>query len=88
MQTSPASVANVTNSAVGERIGLGHSGVSRIRTGARVPSLDVMQQIAAQFRWPLMAQVNSKLAATYAEDFEAILVGEYGLVPDEPSATV
>lgn len=62
----------MTNAAVGELIGLSHSGVSRIRAGERLPSIDVMQAIAREFSWDLGVQAvqRAKGGKRYSAEFE------------------
>lgn len=62
----------MTNAAVGELIGLTHAGVSRIRSGERLPSITVMQAIAEHFSWDLSAQAvtRAKGGKRYSEEFE------------------
>lgn len=45
-----------TNSDIGARIGITGSGVSRIRTGGRVPNLDTMRRIEDATGWTIEAQ--------------------------------
>ena len=68
----------VTNQKVGEDLGISHSMVSRIRSGDRRPSLEVMYQMHAEWNWPLDVQAFSWSMGTYARDFEAELVKQYG----------
>lgn len=49
-----------TNREVGDRIGLSHSSVSRIRAGERIPSIDVMQVIAREYGWSLDDQATAR----------------------------
>lgn len=43
--------------------------VSRIRTGTRHPSLEVMTKIADLFGWPLHLQAEARSAENYAAEF-------------------
>jgi len=49
-----------TNRQVGDRIGLSHSSVSRIRAGERIPSVDVMVVIEREYGWTLADQVTAR----------------------------
>lgn len=71
--TTTAPVPLPTNVEVGQRIGLSHSGVSRIRSGDRVPSLARMRDIEREYGWALVAQIESQEKGRYAEDFEDVL---------------
>lgn len=66
----------MTNQAVGERIGLTYSAVSRLRSGQRLPSLKVMAAIADQFNWSMVDQINVRTtqgADGYAAEFNTRL---------------
>jgi transcriptional regulator with XRE-family HTH domain len=72
--TRPAGTA-ATNPEVGKLVGLSYSGVSRIRSGDRYPSLQVMRKIAAAYSWPVSEQLdlipdNKKPGTAYALEFE------------------
>lgn len=59
-----------TNEAIAQAIGLTHSGVSRIRSGQRLPLLGTMSRIAKSFDWPVEKQVRAKIDGKYVEEFE------------------
>lgn len=46
-----------TNPEVGKQLGLSYSGVSRIRTGSRYPSIAVMRKIRDAYAWPIEDQL-------------------------------
>jgi transcriptional regulator with XRE-family HTH domain len=48
--------SGTTNPEVGKRIGLSYSGVSRIRSGDRYPSLAVMRKIREAYGWSVADQ--------------------------------
>lgn len=48
-----AVATSLTNQEFGERIGVGHSMASRIRSGQRLPSVAVMKRISEEFDLPL-----------------------------------
>lgn len=50
---TPTGYRRLTNQEVGARIGLTHSGASRLRSGARVASIATLQQIHKEFKIPL-----------------------------------
>lgn len=66
-----------TNKSMGERIGLSHSTVSRIRVGLRLPSIEVMGKIAQEFGWTLEDQFASRTkgAKVYAKAFDKLVRG-------------
>jgi len=70
-----ATRAKVTNQRVAEDLGITHSAVSRIRSGERRPSIDLMKRVAGRFGWEVGDQVHSQ---QYATDFEAVLTSYYG----------
>lgn len=55
MSTTP-----LTNAALGEALGVTHATVSRIRSGDRNPSTELMVKLAKLIDWPLDAQVELK----------------------------
>lgn len=55
-ETRHARDGGATNPEVGKQIGLSYSGVSRIRSGDRYPSLAVMRKIREAYGWPLADQ--------------------------------
>lgn len=66
-----------TNQEVADAIGLTHSGVSRIRSGNRLPSIAKMRQIEAAFGWSFEDQANAreKGMLEYAREFNLVLAG-------------
>lgn len=74
--TAPAPIAP-TNQDVAAKIGLTHSGVSRIRTGDRLPSVATMGRIQEQYGWSVQAQVEARGIGIYAAQFERALIGEF-----------
>lgn len=69
--------AQVTNQRVAEDLGLTHSAVSRIRSGDRLPSINLVRKIAAVLAWPVEDQIATLDPAEYAVGFEAILAKRY-----------
>lgn len=61
------------NKAVADRLGLSESGVSRLRSGARRPSLSVMQQIENVYGWTVQEQSNSIKASQWPQGFALTL---------------
>jgi len=61
-----------TNEEIGQRIGLGHSGVSRIRSGDRFPSLAAMRRIERAYGWKIGDQIaaREKGQFEYAHEFD------------------
>lgn len=70
--------AAITNPQVGELIGMTFTGVSRIRSGARRPSLHIMLRIRDVFGWDMNEQANARRSGNYHEQFEKVLIGIYG----------
>jgi len=75
-------IAAATNVQVAQAIGMTHSGVSRIRSGDRLPSVEKMVEIAAALGWSVEDQVKARTEGKYAEQFEAILAKKYGVAND------
>lgn len=73
-ETRNAREGGATNPEVGKRIGLSYSGVSRIRSGDRYPSLAVMRKIREAYGWSLQDQQalipDRGRNMDYAEEFE------------------
>lgn len=65
----------LTNKEIASLLGLSESGVSRLRTGARMPSLDVMQRIEKAFQWSVQRQSNARAIGSlvWTDEFEAAL---------------
>lgn len=71
--------AAITNREVGDRIGLTHSSVSRLRCGSRGPSFDTMCRIVREFDWTISQQIVAKTSAEgYGHHFEKVLIEVYG----------
>lgn len=65
--------APVTNQRVAEALGITHSAVSRIRSGDRLPSLQLVRRISNVLNWPVDEQVSTLDPGTYAAAFEDLL---------------
>uniref|UniRef100_A0AAU6R606 Helix-turn-helix DNA-binding protein n=1 Tax=Micrococcus phage Olihed TaxID=3092209 RepID=A0AAU6R606_9CAUD len=61
------------NKDVAGRLGLSESGVSRLRSGSRHPSLTVMQSIESAFGWTVQAQSDAIKNGTWTESFDGVL---------------
>jgi len=68
-QSAPAQVVP-TNEEIAQKIGLSHSGVSRIRNGHRLPGIETMQKIQEVYGWSVQTQVDARSRGTYAAEFE------------------
>jgi ribosome-binding protein aMBF1 (putative translation factor) len=77
--------AAISNSQIGSDIGLDYTTVSRIRSGQRLPSIDVMVEIERVFKWPVAEQVDARTKDCYAEAFEKRLVDQFGWVDHDAS---
>lgn len=67
------------NRDVATTLGLSESGVSRLRSGSRAPSLTVMQDIEDKFGWKVQVQSDALKEGTWPEAFEQVLIA--GVVP-------
>lgn len=63
----------VTNEALGELLGISHATVSRIKSGHRLPSLEVMDKIRELYGWSLDDQTDARNAGTYHTGFLAVV---------------
>lgn len=63
----------LTNSQVAEALGLSESGVSRLRSGDRLPSLEVMQKIETVYGWSVQGQSNARQAGDWTGAFVKVL---------------
>lgn len=69
----------LTNREVATTLGLSESGVSRLRSGDRMPSLALMQKIEAEYEWKVQEQSDSRSRGAWTEDFEANLGAQAAL---------
>jgi transcriptional regulator with XRE-family HTH domain len=86
----PAAVTSPTNAEVGEKIGLTHSAVSRIRSGDRLPSLAAMRAIEKAYGWTRYHQLLARDQHAYAAAFEQIInrpTNTSNLTPPEKTAS-
>lgn len=72
--------SGVTNPEVGKLLGISYSGVSRIRSGGRYPSLAVMRKVAAAYGWPVGEQAalipsDGSRNMEYANELERRILG-------------
>jgi transcriptional regulator with XRE-family HTH domain len=65
----------LSNTALGELLGVSHATVSRIRSGDRNPGLDVMIQIAKLTGWSIDDQVKARDLDAYPTCFEEAFEG-------------
>ncbi len=67
-----------TNQELADRLGLTHSGISRIRSGSRLPSIEVMDQLDKLYGWSVVKQIRARQTGTYAQELEAVLAETTG----------
>lgn len=60
----------ITNARVAKDIGVTHSMVSRIRSGDRHPSFEIMAQIERAYNWTISDQAKARTEGKYAQMFE------------------
>lgn len=77
MQASYPKRACVTNREVAELLGVTHSAISRIRSGDRMPSLDLMVEVSIKLNWAVEEQAYNRRLNTYRYEFEEVLAREY-----------
>ena len=77
-----AARTQVTNGRVAEDLGISESMVSRIRSGDRQPSTELMVKIREVYQWDVTYQaiacVQGTADQTYAHQFERVLADHYG----------
>jgi len=78
--------AAATNREIGEILGLTHAGVSRLRSGDRLPSIDTMFNIEAEYGWKIDAQMRARKKGSYSAEFEQALVQHHGALLASASA--
>lgn len=61
----------VTNTELGNLLGLSHVQVHRIRNATRQPSIEAMVRIEDVLGWPIKDQVKARTNREYATGFEA-----------------
>lgn len=72
--------AAVTNMEVGLEIDMGHTGVSRLRSGDRLPSIRIMYNIQSAYAWPIADQIDARMNGNYGRAFENVLIDRYGSI--------
>lgn len=65
----------ISNIKLGELLGLSHASVSRIRSGDRLPSSEVMALISKLTGWTMDEQFSCRTAGTYSEEFDKAFAG-------------
>lgn len=65
----------ISNAKLGVLLDLTHASVSRIRSGDRLPSTDVMATISRLTGWTMDEQYECRTNGTYAEKFDAAFMG-------------
>ncbi|ALY09174.1 helix-turn-helix DNA binding domain protein [Arthrobacter phage Chridison] len=72
----------LTNVAVAEKLGVNHSTVSRIRSGQRYPSRELMRKIEHEFDWKVVHQLDllpdKGRNTRYANEFEKLILKRNG----------
>lgn len=73
MRGKVCAMTTIHNKTVATRLGLSESGVSRLRSGNRYPSLALMQTIESVYGWPVQLQSDAMLTDTWNTAFDVIL---------------
>lgn len=74
--------AAVTNMEVGTLIDMGYTGISRLRSGDRNPSIAAMLRIERAFGWSLVDQVHARERGEFGKAFEQTLINRYGTISE------
>ena len=69
-QDTPA-VVPATNSQLARLLGMSTSGISRLRSGGRLPSVALMLRIEGKLGWSVAEQAIARERGTYGVEFEA-----------------
>ena len=69
--------SRVTNQKVADDLHITHSAVSRIRSGDRLPSLQLIRRIYAAYGWSYDEQMKDLHPERYATEFEKVLIRRY-----------
>lgn len=77
--------AAISNPQVADLIDMSPTGVSRLRSGARHPSVMTMITVADVFNWSMALQAHAYVEEDYHIEFEKVLVEQYGAA-DVPSS--
>lgn len=65
----------MTNQEFGARVGITHSAASRLRNGQRLPSIELMEKIAAAFpAFPVPAQLKARKAKCYDSELRRLVL--------------
>lgn len=67
-------VPRISNQQLGQLIGLSHSSVSRLRSGERGTSVEVMLKVEKLLGWDLHDQIAHRDKGQYASKLERLLV--------------
>lgn len=67
----------ITNKRIANDLGVTHAAISRIRSGGRTPSLELMMRIERAIQWKLSYQAAAKEEGIYATKFEAAIKLHY-----------
>ncbi|AOZ65067.1 helix-turn-helix DNA-binding domain protein [Arthrobacter phage GreenHearts] len=72
----------LTNVAVAEKLAVNHSTISRIRSGQRYPSRELMRKIEGEFDWKVVHQLDllpdKGRNLRYAQEFEKKIIKRDG----------
>lgn len=72
-----ATKAPVTNQRVADDLGVTHAHISRIRSGDRLPSLQLVRRIEVKLGWLVSDQIADLDPGRYAAAFEVVLTKRY-----------
>lgn len=70
------------NRDVAESLDLSESGVSRLRSGSRFPSLAVMQSIESAYGWSVQDQSDALQERTWTEGLEGVISAHAEKIPE------
>jgi len=70
--------AAISNPTVGRSLRMAPTSVSRLRSGSRRPSVDVMERVQREYGWEIGAQVEARRMGRYHIDLETLLIDKFG----------
>ena len=65
----------VTHRVVADKLGVTVAAVSRLRSGSRLPSFDLMCKIQGAYGWPVEEQARARVNGQWMYAFESVLRG-------------
>ena len=68
-------MSSLSNGKLGELLGVSFATASRIRSGARLPSIEVMYRVKQLWGWSMDDQTEARLGGNYHLQFSDLIKG-------------